>query len=173
MNHQYENHYLHRCLRQWPDQQQQKHTRLVVTRIRTRLYDHQPAHTSRHHGKNNILAPDYLPLKDNGSLVVLTHDTKATAVQSNVLFTSDSPEKIVAQLAAKGHDEVVIIGGTETVSAFFKAGLVNEIILVIEPVLFSSGLPLLKDLEAEYKLSLLDVSKLNDNTVQLHYTIQK
>src|SRR5687768_7339947 len=52
----------------------------------------------------NVLAPaDYLPLKEGGSLVVLTHDTNATPAQSNVLFTNDSPEKIIAQLAAKGH----------------------------------------------------------------------
>ena len=121
----------------------------------------------------NILAPDYLPLKEEGSLVVLTHDTKAIPPQSNVFFTSDSPEKIIAQLAAKGHTEAVIIGGTQTVSEFVKAGLVNELILVVEPVLFGKGLPLLKDVEFEYKLSLLDMKKLNDNTVQLHYQIRE
>jgi dihydrofolate reductase len=120
----------------------------------------------------NVLAPDYLPIKE-GSLVVLTHNTKAEPAQSNVLFTDDSPEKIIEQLAANGHTEAVIIGGTQTVSAFVKAGLVNEIILVVEPVLFGNGLPLLKDIEeAEYKLSLLEVNKLNNNTVQLHYSIK-
>nr|WP_294875901.1 dihydrofolate reductase family protein [uncultured Pedobacter sp.] len=119
----------------------------------------------------NVLAPDYLPIKE-GSLVVLTHDTKAEPAQSNVLFTEDSPEKIIEQLAAKGHTEAVIIGGTQTVTAFIKAGLVNEIILVVEPVIFGSGLPLLKGIEeAEYQLSLLDVNKLNNNTVQLHYSV--
>jgi len=119
----------------------------------------------------NVLAPDYLPIKE-GSLVVLTHNTMAEPAQSNVLFTDDSPEKIIEQLAARGHTEAVIIGGTQTVSAFVKAGLVNEIILVVEPVLFGNGLPLLKDIEeAEYKLSLLEVNKLNNNTVQLHYSI--
>lgn len=119
----------------------------------------------------HILAPNYLPLKDEGSLVVLTHDTKATPAQSNVLLTSDGPEKIIEQLAAKGHTEAVIIGGTQTVSVFVKAGLVNELILVVEPVLFGKGLPLFSDVESEHKLSLLDVKKLNDNTVQLHYQI--
>jgi dihydrofolate reductase len=120
----------------------------------------------------NRLAPDYLPLKE-GSLVVLTHDTNATPAQSNVFFTNDSPEEIIAQLDDKKYDEAVIIGGTQTVSAFIKAGLVNEIILVVEPVLFGSGLPLLKDVESEYPLSLLDVDKLNDNTVQLRYAVKQ
>jgi dihydrofolate reductase len=120
----------------------------------------------------NILSPDYLPLKEEGSLVVLTHDTEEAPSQSNVLFTSDTPEEIVAQLAARGHTEAVIIGGTQTVSRFVKAGMVNEIILVVEPVLFGKGLPLVTDIEFEYKLSLLDVKKLNDNTIQLHYEVK-
>lgn len=119
----------------------------------------------------NILSPDYLPLKE-GSLVVLTHDTNATPSQSNVLFTSDIPEKIVATLASKGHTEAVIIGGTQTVSAFMKAGLVNEIILVVEPVLFGSGLLFVDDADFEYQLALLDVKKLNNNTIQLHYEVK-
>lgn len=52
-----------------------------------------------------------------------------------------------------------------------KAGLVNELILVVEPVLFGAGLPLLKDIDHEYSLSLYDVKKLNDHTVQLHYRL--
>lgn len=86
-----------------------------------------------------ILAPDYLPLKE-GSLMVLTHDTETRPPQSNVLFTNDTPQKIVDKLASKGHREAVIIGGTQTVTAFIKAGLVNELILVVEPVLFGKGL---------------------------------
>lgn len=120
----------------------------------------------------NILSPDYLPLKE-GSLVVLTHDTNAIPSQSNVLFTSDGPQGIVEQLAAKGHMEAVIIGGTQTVNEFLEAGLVNEIILVVEPVLFGNGLPLVKDVEFEYQLALLDVKKLNSNTIQLHYEVKK
>jgi len=122
----------------------------------------------------NVLAPDYLPLKEGeGSLVVLTHDTTAAPAQSNVLFTSASPEQIVAQLSAKGHTQAVIIGGTQTVTAFLEAGLVNEIILVVEPVLFGSGLPLMKDIELEYKLALLGVKKLNEHTVHLHYEVKE
>jgi len=60
-----------------------------------------------------------------------------------------------------------------TTSQFMNAGLVDQIYFVVEPVLFDNGLPLLKDVVGEFKLNLLDVSKLNNNTVQLHYQIQK
>jgi dihydrofolate reductase len=121
----------------------------------------------------NILAPDYLPLKgDDGSLIVLTHDTTLKRPQPNVIFTSKGAKDIIALLESRGHTEAVIIGGTQTVSEFLKAGLVNELILVVEPVLFDGGLPLLKDVNKDYKLSLSGVKQLNDNSVQLHYRLQ-
>jgi len=116
----------------------------------------------------NILAPDYLPLKDDGSLVVLTHDTSMIAPMTNVLFTDHTPTETGALLEARGHTEAVIIGGTATVDAFMKAGLVDELILVIEPVLFGKGLPLLTE-DLDRHLVLMDVKQLNENTVQLHY----
>lgn len=120
----------------------------------------------------NILAPDYLPLKNEGTLVVLTHDTSAKPAQPNVVFTDKNAQNIVALLESQGYSEAVIIGGTVTVSEFMKARLVNELILVVEPVLFGAGLPLLKDVKDEYSLSLYDVKKLNDHTVQLHYRLR-
>jgi dihydrofolate reductase len=117
----------------------------------------------------NILAPDHLPLKEDGSLVVLTHDTSTRSPQDNVLFTDKKPEEIVSLLEARGHTEAVIIGGTATVDAFMKAGLVHELILVVEPVLFGKGLPLLNQ-DLDRRLALLDVKKVNQNTVQLHYS---
>ena len=60
----------------------------------------------------NFLAPDYLPLKDEGTLVVLTHDTSIRPQQSNVLFTDKQPKEIFSLLEARNHTECVIIGGT-------------------------------------------------------------
>lgn len=118
-----------------------------------------------------ILAPDYLPLKGEGTLIVLTHDTAAEPSQANVTFTDQPPREIARMLEAKGHHEAVIIGGTEAVSEFVRAGLVDELYLVMEPVLFGNGLPLLKGVDAECAMTLLDVQRLNAHTVQLHYRL--
>jgi dihydrofolate reductase len=100
---------------------------------------------------------------------VLTHDTSAQPAQSNVVFTDKNAQSIAAMLESQGYSEAVIIGGTATVTEFMKAGLVSELILVVEPVLFGAGLPLLKDVDREYRMSLYEMKKLNDHTVQLHY----
>ncbi len=121
----------------------------------------------------NILAPDYLPLKSEGTTVVLTSDMQAKSANPTVVFTRHSASAIAEMLQAKGHSEAVIIGGAATMSAFIKAGLVTDIYFVMEPVLFGGGLPLLTNIEMEVKLELKEVKKLNGNTVQLHYTIAK
>ncbi|MDR6944786.1 dihydrofolate reductase family protein [Mucilaginibacter pocheonensis] len=121
----------------------------------------------------NIIAPDYLPLKDEGTTVVLTTDVTAKPDNPTIKFTNDKPAEIKQALEDKGYTEALIIGGTMTISQFINAGLVDEIYFIVEPVLFDAGLPLLKDTTGELKLNLLQVSKLNDNTVQLHYHVQK
>ncbi len=121
----------------------------------------------------NILAPNYLPLTSEGTTVVLTTDKQAKSDNPTVVFTQNSTSEIVQMLIDKGHTETVIIGGTMTMSEFINAGLVDDIYFVMEPVLFGIGLPLLKNVELELKLNLLEVVKLNENTIQLHYKVQK
>ncbi len=121
----------------------------------------------------DILAPDYLPLKDEGTTVVLTTDESARSNNSTVVFTKTKATEIAEMLATKGRNEAVIIGGAMTMSEFINAGLVDDIYFVMEPVLFGSGLLLFKKVQLEMKLNLLDVKKLNKNTVQLHYQIEK
>lgn len=121
----------------------------------------------------NILAPDYLPLKEEGTIVVLTNDVTDKPANETVVFTNKPGNEIITLLEQKGHTEAVIIGGTLTMSEFVKSGLVDDIYFVMEPVLFGSGLPLLKNVEVELKLQLVEVTKLNANTLQLHYEILK
>jgi dihydrofolate reductase len=110
----------------------------------------------------------HLPLKDEGSLIVLTHDASMRSPRANVIFTDQQPREIVSLLEARGHSEAVIIGGTATVDAFMKTGLVDEVLRVVEPVLFGKGLPLLTE-DLERRLTLVDVARVNQ-MVWLHYS---
>ncbi|HTF21635.1 MAG TPA: dihydrofolate reductase [Chryseolinea sp.] len=121
----------------------------------------------------NILDPDYLPLKVGGTIVVLTHDVRTRPANESVMFTNKTPKEIVAMLEAMGHIEAVIIGGALTMSQFINDGLVDDLYIVMEPVIFGNGLRLLTDIELESKLTLLEVTKMNDGTIELHYEMQK
>lgn len=119
----------------------------------------------------DILAPDNLPLKDDGITVVMTSKTDVQPPNPTVVFTSDSPKEIVSMLQEKGFSEAVIVGGTTVMSEFVNAKLVNDMFMVVEPVLFGGGLPLIKDVGFDCKLKLIDSTKLNNDTIQLHYQI--
>lgn len=121
----------------------------------------------------NILAPDYLPLKGDGTTIVLTSNIQEKPANPTVVFTNKKADEIVSMLEEKGYAEAVIIGGSLTVSEFINSRLVDDIFLVVEPVFFERGLPLFKDTKFESKLNLREVTKLNSNTVQLHYEIRK
>lgn len=119
-----------------------------------------------------IIAPDYLPLEKTGTTIVLTTNTGAKPANSTVIFTRQTPEKIISMLEAKGHNTAVIIGGMTTVSEFMNAGLVDDLYFVVEPVLFGKGLPMLNG-TPDFKLDFQTVKKLNENTIRLHYKIKR
>src|SRR5687768_13297489 len=56
----------------------------------------------------NILAPDYLPLKNSGTTVVLTSNTQLSPPNPTVLFTNHKAVEIASLLEQKGHSEAVI-----------------------------------------------------------------
>jgi len=120
----------------------------------------------------SILAPDYLPLKEEGTTVVLTTNTGAEPANRTVVFTDQEAKEIVAMLERKGRQEAVIVGGAYTMSKFIAARLVNEIILVVEPSLFGNGLPMFNDVDFTYKLTLMRTARLNSDTVKLHYEVR-
>ena len=121
----------------------------------------------------DILAPDNLPLKSDGTTIVLTSNTNKTPPNSTVVFTNKSPKEISELLKKKNHNEAVIIGGASVVTEFINAGLVDDIYFVIEPVLFGSGLQFLNNPEIELKLELENIEKLSDKTIEAHYKILK
>jgi dihydrofolate reductase len=121
----------------------------------------------------NILAPNYLPLTTEGTTVVLTTDKQAKSDNSTVVFVQNNATEIVQLLTDKGYKEAVIIGGAMTISEFINANLVDDIYLIIEPTLFGGGLELLKNVAFELRLKLLDIKKLNEDTIQTHYEIIK
>jgi dihydrofolate reductase len=118
----------------------------------------------------DILAPDNLPLQDSGITVVLTSQTEVQPANPTVVFANESPAKIVAMVEEKGFSEAVIIGGAATISDFLNAGLVNDLFVIVEPILLGGEcLPLLRDVPADYKMQLVDSTRLGDSTLQLHY----
>ncbi|HST04985.1 MAG TPA: dihydrofolate reductase family protein [Chloroflexia bacterium] len=106
--------------------------------------------------------------------VVLTRDMRDKVdVPGAVEYTDRSPQEIVAGLEARGYSEAVMAGGGAANALFLKAGLVDEIWLTIEPLIFGVGIDLFTGEEVDVRARLLSVEKLNeDGTVHLKYNLR-
>nr|AIA13128.1 RibD C-terminal domain protein [uncultured bacterium] len=105
--------------------------------------------------------------------IVYSYDSKVIeGVEGDVEVTSDEPEKLLQELSDQGHKSVAICGGAQIYSLFLSKGLVDELYLTVEPVLFGDGISLAEGVSLT-NLQLIETRQLNENTVLLHYSVKR
>lgn len=105
--------------------------------------------------------------------VVMTSKQIKNKWGNNVIFTKDSPRKVLQFLAERGFDKAFVAGGGTLNAGFMKGNLVDEIYLDVEPIVFGRGIKLFADEDFEVKLKLLELIRLSDNELHLHYKVLK
>lgn len=108
------------------------------------------------------------PLPERKTVVYTSKPDKYRGIE--VTKTSLPPTELLHQLEAEGHDHVTICGGAQIYTMFMQAGVVTDVHLTVEPVLFGTGISLFNN-DLETKLTLKHTEQLNDNTIHLHYTV--
>lgn len=114
----------------------------------------------------------YFPFPDAVN-VVMTHQNIKNKWGEKVVVTDKSPKEILQMLEEKRFKEAFIAGGGKLNSSFMKEGLIDEIYLDVEPLVFGKGIQVFAPEEFEYELELLEINKLNENTVQLHFKVKR
>lgn len=107
--------------------------------------------------------------------VVLTHSPDGfadDAIPGKLEFANSQPAQLVAALDARGFQRCAILGGSQIHSLFLEAGLVAELWLTVEPLLFGGGTPLLAR-RTSTKLKLLGRENLSPDTLLLKYRVEK
>ncbi|HYC34657.1 MAG TPA: dihydrofolate reductase [Candidatus Paceibacterota bacterium] len=112
--------------------------------------------------------PEFSELK-NISLIVLSTENFETKASNHII--ANSPKEALEKLA--DFSEVVVAGGGITNAAFLSENLVDEIVLDVEPVMFSKGLPLAYGKDFDKKLKLLKTKPVGESGIQLHYEVVK
>lgn len=126
-------------------------------------------------GKNTYLAAlksGYFPFPDALNIIV-SHESIENRWGDRVLVTDKSPKEILALLGQKGFATAFLAGGGQLNTSFAKEGLIDEIYLDVEPLVIGQGIPLFSTADFEFELKLLETTKLNSHTVQLHYSVIK
>ncbi|MBI2473286.1 dihydrofolate reductase [Candidatus Uhrbacteria bacterium] len=109
------------------------------------------------------------PLKER-RLIVMTRQEGMMAQMEGVEWWSGRVVELVNKLTEEEVRSIVIAGGSSIYSQFLEAGLVTDLYLTIEPVLFGTGVPFASGFD-RMNLTLVEVKKLNQQSVLLHYRI--
>jgi dihydrofolate reductase len=102
--------------------------------------------------------------------VILTRHPERYQPADNLEFSSDSPERLLNDLAQKGFNEVILAGGSIINSLFVKSRLIDEILLTIAPKIFGQGVPLFSE-PCDLALELLEVKNLEADHLVLRYRV--
>lgn len=77
------------------------------------------------------------------------------------------------KLRNKGFEKALVAGGGGLNTSFLNEKLIDEIYIDVEPQILGKGVPLFKASDISQRLKLLEVNKLSNNTVQLHYEVER
>lgn len=102
--------------------------------------------------------------------VVYTNNPDELKNIEDVESTNLEPKELVKKLEADGYTSVAICGGSQTYGMFLEAGIIDELYLTIEPLLFGSGVSLSRSANLSH-LELLDTSDLGEGSVLVHYRV--
>ncbi|HLD80292.1 MAG TPA: dihydrofolate reductase family protein [Candidatus Nanoarchaeia archaeon] len=103
-------------------------------------------------------------------------------LKAKPIVLSKSPKKIKYDVVVSPHDAIkkakslgskslVVAGGGKTNASFMKSGLVDEVVLNLEPFVLGKGVRVFDDENFENKLKLLKMKKLKSGIIQLHYKL--
>ena len=107
-----------------------------------------------------------------GVVKVIITNNKNLKVDDDYII-ANSPMDAISKLKDKGLKNIMVTGGATINSAFMKEGLIDEVILNVEPFILGEGIPLLSKEKFDSRLILLNTEEIGDGIVQLHYKVEK
>jgi dihydrofolate reductase len=110
------------------------------------------------------------PYGDTPTVVMTNRVLPST--RESVEFYSGDPKRLVGEILAPRYGNIWLVGGAMLGQSFLRLGLVDEIRLMIAPVILGDGLHLFGDSGTEQKWHLKNVVAYKDGYVELSYRRQ-
>jgi len=108
------------------------------------------------------------PLPGRLVVVMTRRPVPEAGIPGRVEFTDRPPAEILRDLSRRGFSGVALAGGAEINGLFLREGLVTDVFLTVEPLLFGRGVDLARGV-GTVRLRLVEVRRLGRETVLLHY----
>jgi dihydrofolate reductase len=109
---------------------------------------------------------------NNTNKIVFSHTLGALEWEHTELRTSVDAEEIKKLKEQQGKD-IAIFGSSNLCISFLRAGLLDEIRIMINPVLLGKGHTLFQGLEEEIQLQLINSRSFNSGNMLLSYKVIK
>jgi dihydrofolate reductase len=103
---------------------------------------------------------------------VFSHNAGVKTKNKDVKFSSDIVGFVRHLIRLKGRD-IWLVGGSDIISIFLNASLVDGIILSIHPIVLTEGIPLFKNAQRQLNLKLLKCNSYESGLIQSHYEVEK
>jgi dihydrofolate reductase len=102
--------------------------------------------------------------------IVMTRNPERISRWDHLVYTSQPPSAILKDLEREGFERVILAGGARINTLFAEAGLIDEILVTITPLIFGQGIAMFEE-GVVADLSLLRVIQIDPERVCLHYRL--
>ncbi len=92
--------------------------------------------------------------------------------ESGVKVISEDAAKFIRNLKNETGQDIWLMGGGNLAQTLFDENLIDEILLGVHPVLFSSGIPLFPPINHQVDLELMACKTYSNGLVQLSYRVK-
>jgi dihydrofolate reductase len=103
------------------------------------------------------------------NVVVFTRRGDLAIATPNTVATARDPADVVADLRSRHGKDLWLAGGGLLVRAFLDAGLIDDFVVSIHPMLLGSGIPLVAPRARPTPLTLIDERRFPSGLMQLTY----
>ena len=110
------------------------------------------------------------PYGDTPTVVITNRELRST--RESVEFYSGDLKRLVGEILAPRYGNIWLVGGAMLGQSFLRLGLVDEIRLMIAPILLGDGLRLFENSGAEQRWRLKDLAGYKNGYVGLWYERQ-
>lgn len=107
----------------------------------------------------------------NPLVVAVSHSEKEKGGPNDIIVSS--PKEASKAVESAGFEEALVEGGGSINASFLEKGLLDEIYLDVDPVIWGKGKKLFSDMDVDVNLELLEVQKISNKLARLHYKVIK
>jgi dihydrofolate reductase len=104
-------------------------------------------------------------------VVAVSRSQKEKGEPADVIVSS--PKEALDAVEKAGFSEVLVGGGGSVNASFLEQGLLDEIYVDIDPVIWGKGKKIFNDIDIDAHLELLEVKKVAEKLARLHYRLLK